>query len=332
MESVTDPVPARLVGDIGATNARFALADKQSNVRLERSYRCAEFPGLADVVRHYFDDLGLAPADRPREAALAIAAPLHGDLVSATNLNWTFSAAATRVELGLQRLLLLNDFTALALSLRALTAAGRVQVGGGKPRANASIALLGPGSGLGASGLLHAGRRWYPIMGEGGHATLPASTAREAAVVQFLRQEYSHVSAERILSGPGLYQLYQTLCTLDGVSRNVANVESVTEHALAGLDPQCVEAVQMFCEFLGTAASDLTLTLGAHGGCYIGGGIVPRLMPIFPRSGFRARFEDKGRFRAYLEPIPVYVITAGHAALTGCARAFSQPAPHIDAA
>jgi glucokinase len=322
----------RLVADIGATNARFALADDKGGLRSELTYRCTDFPSLTEVVRRYFDDAGLTAADRPREAALAIAGPLHGDVVSATNLNWTFSVSNTRAELGLQRLLLLNDFTALALSLRALTAAGRVQVGGGKPRRHAPIALLGPGSGLGASGLLHAGRRWYPIMGEGGHATLPATTVREAAVLQVLRQEYSHVSAERVLSGPGLYQLYQTLCALDGVSRNVANVESVTEHALAGSEPHCVEAVRMFCEFLGTVASDLTLTLGAHGGCYIGGGIVPRLMPIFPRSGFRRRFEDKGRFRAYLEPIPVYVITAGNAALTGCARAFSQPAPRIEAA
>ena len=328
---MSDAVLPRLVSDIGATNARFALAGERDALSSERSYRCAEFPSLTDVVRRYFDDLALAPGERPREAALAIAGPLNGDMVSATNLNWTFSVAATRSELGLQRLILLNDFTALALSLRALSAADRVQVGGGSPRRYAPIALLGPGSGLGASGLVHAGRRWYPLMGEGGHATLPASTPRETAVIQFLRQEYSHVSAERVLSGPGLFQLYQALCTLDGVSRNVAHVEAVTEHALAGSDPHCVEAVQMFCEFLGTAASDLTLTLGAHGGCYIGGGIVPRLMPMFPKSGFRARFEDKGRFRAYLEPIPVYVITAGNAALTGCARSFSQPAPRVEA-
>lgn len=325
-------VPARLVGDIGATNARFALADDRGALSLERSYRCADFPGLTDVVRRYLDDAGLAPSDRPRESALAIAAPLHGDLVSTTNLDWNFSAAATRAELGLKRLLLLNDFTALALSLRVLTAAGRIQVGGGKPRRQAPIALLGPGSGLGASGLLPAGRRWCPIMGEGGHVTLPVSTVREIAVLQLLRGEYPHVSAERILSGPGLYLLYQTLCTLDGVGCTAPNEQAVTGQALAGTDPQCVEAVQMFCEWLGTVASDLTLTLGAQGGCYIGGGIVPRLLSVFQRSGFRTRFEDKGRYRAYLTPIPVYVITAGNAALRGCVRAFSQPAPRIDAA
>jgi glucokinase len=329
---VAESVSSRLVGDIGATNARFALADGKCALRLERSYRCADFPGLAEVVRHYFSDAQLAPAERPLEAALAIAAPLQGDRVSVTNLNWTFSVATTRADLGLKRLLLLNDFTALALSLGALKSTGRVQVGGGKPRRHAPVALLGPGSGLGVSGLLYAGRRWHPIMGEGGHVTLPASTPREVAVVQLLRQEYSHVSAERILSGPGLYLLYQSLCTLDGASRVMADVESVTAHALAGSDPHCVEATRLFCEFLGTVASDLTLSLGAHGGCFIGGGIVPRLMQIFPNSGFRARFEDKGRFRSYLEPIPVYVITAGNAALTGCARAFSHPAPRIEAA
>jgi glucokinase len=169
-------------------------------------------------------------------------------------------------------------------------------------------------------------------MGEGGHATLPAFTDREMAVVQRLRRSFDHVSAERILSGPGLFLLYQTLCELDGIAPTATGVEAVTAQALDALDTHCVEAVNIFFDVLGTVASDLTLTLGVHGGCYIGGGIVPRLLPIFQASGFRARFEDKGRFRAYLQPVPVFVITAGNAALRGCARAFSDPSPRIEAA
>lgn len=329
--SVT-PAVARLVGDIGATNARFALAAGDGTLGHVRSLRCADFPGLAEAIAHYLQEASLAPPDRPRAAALAIAAPLSGDTVHMTNLAWTVSAAGTRAALGLETLLLLNDFTALALALRHLPVESRTQVGGGKPRRRAPIALLGPGSGLGVSGLLPAGRRWVPISGEGGHATLPASTEREAAVLQALREDYAHVSAERILSGPGLLLLYQTLCQLDSVPATVTDVAAVTGNALAGSEPRCVEAVQMFCEWLGTVASDLVLTLGAHGGCFIGGGIVPRLLPLFGRSGFRARFESKGRYRAYLEPIPAFVITDGAAALRGCARAFSDPSPRVVAA
>lgn len=322
----------RLVGDIGATNARFALAAADGGLHLERSFRCAEFAGLSEAAAHYLQAAQLAPADRPREAAMAIAAPLSGDVVHMTNLPWTISAAGTRKALGLDKLLLLNDFTALALSLRHLPADGWQQVGGGKSRRHMPIALIGPGSGLGVSGLLPAGRGWVPIAGEGGHVTLPASTEREAAVLQRLRGEFAHVSAERVLSGPGLLLLYRTLCELDGDAAPFTHVEAVSEQALAFSDPHCVEAVQLFCEWLGTVASDVVLTLGAHGGCYIGGGIVPRLLPLFARSGFRNRFEAKGRYRAYLEPIPVYVITDGAAALRGCARAFVDPSPRVVAA
>lgn len=329
---MTEAREVRLVGDFGATHARLGLSDRRGRLQLERSYLCAGFNGLAEVIRHYFSDIGLAVADQPRQAALAIAAPLLGDTVHMTNLNWSFSAAAVRRELGLQRLLLLNDFTALALALPTLAVAERVQIGGGEPRPRSAIALLGPGSGLGVSGLLPVGRGWSALMGEGGHVTLPACTPRESALLDLLRRVHPHVSAERILSGAGLYRLYESLCQLDGVAIRVSQVESVTAQALSGSDSQCVEAVQMFCQFLGTVASNLTLTLGAHGGCFIGGGIVPRLLPVFAQSGFRERFEDKGRYRAYLATIPVFVITLGNAALRGCARAFSGPVPGLEAA
>lgn len=329
---MTEAREARLVGDIGATHARLGLSDRRGRLQLERSYLCADFGGLAEVIRHYFSDIGLAAEDHPRQAALAIAAPLLGDTVHMTNLHWSFSAAATRRELGLQRLLLLNDFTALALSLPTLAAGQRVQIGGLEPRPRSAIALLGPGSGLGVSGLIPVGRGWSALMGEGGHVTLPACTPRERALLDLVQRIHPHVSAERILSGAGLYLLYQGLCQLDGVAPSVLQVESVTAQALSGSDPQCVEAVQLFCQFLGTVASDLTLTLGAHGGCFIGGGIVPRLLPMLAQSGFRERFEDKGRYRAYLATIPVFVITLGNAALCGCARAFSGPVAGLEAA
>lgn len=323
---------ARLVGDFGATHARLGLSDRRGRLQLERSYLGAGFSGLSEVISHYYSDIGLAAADQPRQAALAIAAPLLSDTVRMTNLNWSFSAAATRAELGLQRLLLLNDFTALALSLPTLAAAERVQIGGGEPRPRSAIALLGPGSGLGVSGLVPAGRGWSALMGEGGHVTLPACTPRESALLDVVRRVHPHVSAERLLSGGGLYLLYQSLCQLDGVAPTVLQVESVTAHALSGSDKQCVEAVQLFCQFLGTVAGNLTLTLGAHGGCFIGGGIVPRLLPVFAQSGFRERFEDKGRYSTYLATIPVFVITLGNAALRGCARAFSGSVAGLEAA
>ena len=240
-----------------------------------------------------------------------------------TNHPWHFSIAALQRELGLQRLVVLNDFTALALGLPSLDARELHRVGGGAAVAGAPLAVLGAGTGLGVSGLLAtAGDGWVPITGEGGHVSLAAINAREQAVLQQLIARFGHASAERALSGPGLVNLYQAACSLSGQAPQPLTAADVIAGARSASDPACTEALELFFGFLGSVAGNLALTLGARGGFFIGGGIAPRLLPELERSTFRERFEAKGRFRDYLAAIPTWVIHATVSpAFVGVARA-----------
>jgi glucokinase len=315
----------RLLADIGGTNARFAL-DVDGKIQQDRVLACADYIDIGTAVRSYLSVNNVKPV----EAAFAIAAPLHGDLVRMTNHVWQFSVSALRQELGLARLAVLNDFTALALALRYLPANELQQVGGGPPSANAPIALIGAGTGLGVSGLIPGDGKWYPLQGEGGHVTIAAMNDREAAVLSILRARLGHVSAERVLSGPGLLNLYQALCTLDNCAATLTSPADITQQGLSNTDKPSRAALELFCAMLGTAASNLALTLGAVGGVYIGGGIVPRLKGFFAQSAFRQRFEDKGRYENYLAPIPAFVIHSELPAFVGLAHAFTDPAPRIE--
>lgn len=239
-----------------------------------------------------------------------------------TNNHWSFSIAAFKQALGLQRCLVINDFTALAMSLPALGSADLRAIGGGVAVTGAPIALVGPGTGLGVSGLLCSGPgRWSALSGEGGHASVAAATDLESALLGRLRQRFGHVSAERVLSGAGLINLYTALCELRGTPARSLEASDVTDNALARSDALCVQAVQLFSSFLGNVAGNLALTLGAHGGVYVGGGIVPRLGDAFDANLFRQRFEEKGRFQDYLRAIPTWVITASTPALIGASAA-----------
>lgn len=316
------PYP-RLVADVGGTNARFGvIAHPGAAIAGVRTLPCAEHATLADAVRTYLADSGCA---QPGSMAMGIANPVTGDEVRMTNHHWGFSIAALQAELGLQRLVVINDFTALALSLPSLQPHELRQVGGGAARPEAPMALIGPGTGLGVSGLLPAAGQWVALAGEGGHVTLPATNEREAALIAQLAARYGHASAERAISGAGLVALYDAVCALDGVTAEPSTPADVSTRALAGTCARSVEAVAHFCALLGSVAGNLALTLGALGGVYIGGGIVPRLGDAFDRSDFRQRFEAKGRFNAYLAQMPVFVIDASVSpALLGVARALDQ--------
>ena len=314
--------PARLLGDVGGTNARFAWQEAEgAALRDILTLPCAGFPALADALTAYLHRVG-RPA--PPWCAIGIATPVTGDEVRMTNHPWAFSITALQAEFGFERVVVINDFTALALALPDLGAHELKQLGGGSPVADAPMALIGPGTGLGVSGLLPCGEpgRWVALQGEGGHVTLAPGNAREEAVLQLLRRDFGHASAERAVCGPGLVALYAALCELDGSAAAApAGASQITARALDGSNAQCVEALDLFCAFLGNVAGNLALTLGARGGVYIGGGIVPRLGAAVERSRLRACFEDKGRFRSYLEPIPVFLIhTAVSPALLGAAR------------
>lgn len=323
----TDTFP-RLLGDVGGTHARFAWqANATAAVSSISSYRCDQHHTLLGAIRHYLAEHGKPP---PRAGAIGIANPVTGDAVRMTNHHWSFSISELQRELGLQRLLVINDFTALALSLPALMPDDLRPIGGGQAVAGAARALIGPGTGLGVSGLLPAADgAGVPIHGEGGHVTLAPDNELESAVVLVLKKRFGHASAERALSGPGLVNLYGALCEVQGQTAEPLEPADVIERSRAGQpDAPCVAAVELFCALLGSTAGNLALTLGARGGVYIGGGIAPRILKELERSAFRQRFESKGRFRDYLAAIPTCVIDAAVSpAFLGAARALDQAGP-----
>ena len=313
----------RLLGDIGATNARFALLFPGHAAPTELTVLpCRDHATLLVAIRSY---LALHPQVAPRACAIGIATAVLDDQVTMTNHPWSFSIRELQAALALERLVVINDFTALALALPLLEPNDLRAVGRGQARRGAPVAVLGPGSGLGVSGLIAHGAAMVPLVGEGGHVTLAAANDAEEAVIAKLRQRFGHASAERALSGPGLVNLYLACCEIAGHTPRNLQPDQVTQLALNGEDPMCLRAVDMFFALLGGAAGNLALTLGALGGVYIGGGIVPRLRSLLEPSQFRARFEAKGRYAAYLSQIPTWVIAAAFPpALLGAARALED--------
>ena len=306
-----------LVGDVGGTNARFGLLRKAGEQPVSvRVYSCADFSTIADAVENYLSETG---GQRPKEAAIAVATAVTGDRIRMTNHVWQFSIEETRRALKLERLDVINDFTALALALPHLKAEEICKTGGGEAVMSAPVALLGAGTGLGVSGLIPGGDEWIPLQGEGGHASFSPVTGQEIEILRILRQRYQHVSAERLLSGPGLVNLYQAHAALERVPAEAYSPADISRKGKEGQCALCAAALESFCAIMGTVAGNLVLTLGARGGVYIGGGIVPGLGRYFLDSRFRQRFEQKGRFSEYLAAIPSFVIVAKYPALIGAA-------------
>lgn len=310
----------RLLGDIGGTNARWAWQESADTAVQDISVQpCEASASLQDSAMGYLRSHG---HKRPRWAGIGIATAITGDVVSMTNNAWSFSIAEFQRVLAVDRCLVINDFTALAMSLPALTPSDLRSVGGGVAVAGAPVALLGPGTGLGVSGLLpNPAGRYTAVSGEGGHTTLAASNDQEAALLAVLRQQFHHVSAERVLSGAGLVNLYRAVCAMQGIPARDVQPSDVTQAAVDGSDPQCVATVRFFTQFLGSVAGNLALTLGALGGVFVGGGIVPRLGAAFDETLFRQAFESKGRYQGLLASLPVWLITASTPALVGASQA-----------
>lgn len=316
-----------LVADIGGTNARFGWVDGDAGRVLHvRKLPTAGHPQPVDAVQAYLRELAqvLGAAYRPPvHAAFAVATAVAGDEVAFTNSHWRFSRTVLQSELRLQALLVLNDFEALALSLPRL-GGSQLRAHGAMPRPCGTLAVIGPGTGLGVGGVTQTRHGWVALPGEGGHATLAASDDFEAALLQQARQEFPHVSAERLLSGIGLPVLHRAVAAVTGQVAPSLAAEVIVERGLVGDDAVCARTLDAFCALLGSFAGNVALTLGARGGVYIGGGIVPRLGEYFFRSRFRECFEAKGRFREYLQGIPTALITDTLAALSGAALAIEQ--------
>lgn len=321
------PLQPWLVADIGGTNARFGwVTDETLAVREVRALPVAAHAGPVEAARAYLDGLAEALGGRcpaPARAAFAVATSGAGDEVAFTNSPWRFSVRALQDALAVQPLRVLNDFEALALAVPHLGHA-QLRAWGALPGARATRAVIGPGTGLGVAGVVPSADGWLALPGEGGHATLAATDDFEAAVLQHARREFAHVSAERLLSGIGLPVLQRAVAGVLGQVADDLSAEVIVTCGLASDDTVCSRTLDTFCALLGGFAGNVALTLGARGGVYIGGGIVPRLGERFFASRFRACFEAKGRFRDYLREVPTVVITDTLAALHGAALALAQ--------
>jgi glucokinase len=331
ISSPSSPITAfpggpRLLADVGGTNARFALETAPGQITAIEVLPCAEYPTLAAALLAYLASSKVAGAGMTgiRHGAIAIANPVTGDMVRMTNHHWAFSIEALRCEVDFDTLLVVNDFTALASALPFLADDQNRQVGAGTSVPGTPLGLIGAGTGLGVSGLIPGKDGWTALLSEGGHVSFAPVTETEVAILRCAWKHFDHVSAERLMSGAGIELIYRALAEHRGVAIEALTAADISRRALTGECPLCDEVIEAFCCMLGTIAGNLVVTLGAQGGIYIGGGIVPRLGERFDRSGFRARFEAKGRFKQYLSEVPTWIITAEYPAFVGVSAILSD--------
>ncbi|MGB5492268.1 MAG: glucokinase [Woeseiaceae bacterium] len=310
-----------LIGDIGGTNARFALATPdRPGYHSVLELRCEDFATADDAISHY---LTTTKADSPDAVCLAAAGPVIDGTVKITNNHWDISAAETRDDFGIENVCLLNDFTAIAYSIPLLTETEVRSIGRHDhdwlPKANFNVAILGPGTGLGVAGLCRRGDTVVPITGEGGHVGFSPETEQQLEILKVLRSQFDRVSAERLIAGSGLENIYLALRTI----RREPGPQLSAAQIFAEREPGnlAAEAVEVFFELLGQVAGDVALTLGAVDGVYIAGGIAKRYPDLLEKSRFRSAFENKGRRRALMERIPTRLITYDQPGLLGAAYA-----------
>lgn len=315
---------ADLLCDIGGTNVRLAWKTGQAAYAEVRCYKVADFSSLEEVIETFCDGRQI------QNACIALAGPTTENTLALTNAHWRFSRSDVKRQFAINRLEVINDFTAQAWAVPYLDASEKHQIAEGKAIAASPIAVIGPGTGMGVSGLIPVPQGWSALAGEGGHVSFAPMDDPEIEVLRVLQKKFGRVSIERLLSGPGLENIHQALAVIEGLSVPTLAAPAITSAALndeASLEGQATlekQALSMFCAILGSTAGDIALTLGAWGGVYISGGIVPQILDFFKRSPFRTRFEHKGRFEARMAAIPTFVVTAEHPALKGTAAYLSQ--------
>lgn len=318
-----------LLADIGGTNARFALADTSAAAPLlddsVREFAVADFPSLADAAQHYLDETdATAQEGRPVNGVFAVAGRVDGDEARITNHPWVISVARTRQALGFNGLRLVNDFAAQAMAVSLLTPKDVVAIGGAQwsptplsmPR---TYAVIGPGTGLGVAALVIRDGRAYPLETEGGHVSFPPGTPEEIRILEILSAQFGRVSNERLICGPGLVNIYRALSEIAGEDPGgPLEPKDVTARAAAG-DPRCIRTLDVFCAVFGAIAGDLVLTTGAWDGVFLTGGLVPKLLNSLQHSGFRQRFEHKGRFSPAMARVPTLANVHPRPGLLGAA-------------
>jgi len=302
-----------LVADIGGTNARFALADRSAATPLDQSsideYPVAQFASLADAAAHYLQERDASASS----GVFAVAGRVDGDEARITNHPWVISRSRTAEQLGFGQLHLINDFVAQAMSIALLGVDDVVQVGGAgwQPAADGesrNYCVLGPGTGLGVGGLVVRDGRNYPLATEGGHASFAPNSPEQIRILEILSAQFGRVSNERLVCGPGLVNIHRAICEIAGTDPGLLQPAEVSARAAEG-DALASRAVEVFLEIFGAVAGDAVLVQGAWDGVFLTGGLVPRLLQQLQHSGFRQRFESKGRFSATMSQIPSMAIT-----------------------
>ncbi|USZ50721.1 glucokinase [Halomonas sp. DN3] len=310
-----------LIGDIGGTNARFALVSPGKTAPHDiLTLPCADYPGVVEAARDYLERVGASGEKAPREACLAFACPVHAERVSMSNNHWSFLKGEVKRDLALDDFKVINDFMAQALGVPHVDSHDLVSIQTGEAEGHAARLVIGPGTGLGMAGVFPARRAWVPLPNEGGHASFAPTDEQELDIYRRFHRRYGRVSVERILCGQGLLDLYRVLAEIDGLEASASTPAQVTEAANRG-DPLGRDTILRFLKILGDVAGDAALTLGARGGVYLCGGIVPRLIDWLPHSGFLSAFCNKGRMRPYNEAISIQVVTAPWTGLLGAAEA-----------
>jgi len=307
-----------LVGDVGGTNARFALVDGQGHIRHPRSFPARDYASLADVMAEYLEQT--AGKRRPARAVIAVAGPVVDGEIEFTNLDWRISEGDLLAHFEFEAVKLINDFAAQAMACSLLEPDDLRPLGPELPGSRGPLVVLGAGTGFGVAGLARGERGDIAIATEGGHAAFAPYDETEVEVWKRLKARYGRVSIERLLSGPGIFDLYQALADIDGVAAELPDDRAVVEAANNDDDPRAAATIDRFCAILGSVAGDLALSFGARGGVFVSGGLAPRVAERLAVSQFRARFEDKGRLSPYVAEIPTSLVLHPYPAIVGAAR------------
>ncbi|MBD8686221.1 MULTISPECIES: glucokinase [unclassified Rhizobium] len=304
-----------LIGDIGGTNARFSIVpDATSEPTQLTSVKTADFKTIDEAIRSaVLDHTSLLPVS----AILAVAGPIETDEIPLTNCDWVVKPKEMLANLGLKDVIVINDFEAQALAIATLGSDDRETIGPQRPDMIASRVVLGPGTGLGVAGLVHARNMWFPVPGEGGHVDIGPRSARDYQVFPHLDTIEGRIAGEQILCGRGLVNLYRAICLADGVTPVFSDPADVTAKGLSGEDRQAQETLSLFSTYLGRIAGDMALIFMARGGVYLAGGISQKIIPALRLPEFRAAFEDKAPHKALMRSIPTHVVTHPQAALAG---------------
>lgn len=319
-DQLTFPI---LIGDIGGTNARFSiLIDAYAEPKAFPIVHTADFATIDEAIQVTVLD---KTSVQPRSAILAIAGPIKGDEIPLTNCDWVVRPKAMISDLGFGDVMVVNDFEAQALAVASLSEEDREPIGAGRTSPIASRVVLGPGTGLGVAGLVHAQHTWFPVPGEGGHVDIGPRSERDFAIFPHLTPIEGRISAEQLLCGRGIVNIYHAVCLADGIEPKFTIPADITATGLSGADAQAEQTMSLFVTYLGRLAGDLALIFMARGGVFLSGGISQKIIPALKRPEFRQAFEDKAPHNGLMKAIPTFVVTHPLAALSGLAAYARTP-------